>query len=111
MADIYKMINEFAVQRTKEMEGAILGEVREIAKENGIRTEFILNEKAVTQALLKSQKRKVIRETGVASYYHGESCPNCKKEFMVYVAGYRYTEAVGKTSYCPYCGQALDWEV
>ena len=110
MADIYKMVNEFVVQRAKEMENSILGTIQEIAIENGIRTEVVLNERAITQAIVKSQKQKVIRETGLSAYYHQESCPSCRKEFSVNAAGYRYTDVVGKTNYCPYCGQALDWE-
>lgn len=100
MADIYKMVHEFAVKRQKEIEGAILGEVREIAKENGIRTEFILNEKAITQALLKSQKRKVIYDRENYAY-----CPVCRCSHALSLIGHF------KASYCPECGQALDWEV
>lgn len=99
MADIYKMVNEFVVKRQKEIEGAIIGEIREIAKENGIRTELILNEKAITQALLKSQKRKV--------YFDREfylNCPQCNGVGVEKFKSY-------KPRYCPDCGQALDWEV
>ena len=94
MDDVYKMVNEFIVNRQKEIEGAILGEIREIAKENGIRTELILNEKAITQALLKSQKRKVVCDRD-----HYPHCPSCERLITVY-----------KVNYCLNCGQALDWE-
>lgn len=96
MADIYKMVSEFVVMRQKEMEGAILGEIREIAKENGIRTELILNEKAIAQALLKSQKRKVAYNKHFECY----TCPICLVPVIAYT-----------DNYCPKCGQALDWEV
>ncbi len=96
MADIYKMVSEFVVMRQKEMEGAILGEIRDIAKENGIRTELILNEKAITQALLKSQKRKVAYDRDLKCCY----CPSCITAMVAY-----------SDNYCPKCGQSLDWEV
>ena len=100
MADIYKMVNEFTVKVEKEIHGAIIGEIREIAKENGIRSEIVLNEKAITQALLKSQKRKIYYSSGG---YIG--CPSCG-------CGYKLNKIAHiKPSYCPDCGQALDWEV
>lgn len=45
----------------------------------------------------------------MTAYYHGESCPHCKKEFHVSIPGYKYRQAVGETDFCPYCGGALDW--
>lgn len=99
MADIYKMVNEFAIKRQKEIENQTLGIIQEIAIENGIRTELVLNEKAITQALLKAQKRKV--------YFDREfylNCPQCNGVGVEKFKGY-------KPKYCPDCGQALDWEV
>ena len=98
MADIYKMVNEFIVKKQKEMSDDILGEIREIAIENGIRTEIILNEKAITQALLKSQKRKIVFDNMKV-----KRCPTC--------FNWEYF-CSGKTpNYCPNCGQSLEWEV
>lgn len=55
-------------------------------------------------------KKKVIRpKDPMTAYYHGESCPHCKKEFHVSIPGYKYRQAVGETDFCPYCGGALDW--
>lgn len=96
--DVYSMVNEFIVKRQREMESAIMGTMQEIAIENGIRTEIVLNEKAITQAILKSQKRK--------PYYDRElyiNCPACSGVLMEKI--HRY-----KPNYCPDCGQALDWE-
>lgn len=107
MADIYKMVNEFIVKRQKEIEGAIIGEICEIAKENGIRTEIILNEKAITQALLKSQKKKLCSKNIEVEVYNSggfkrtKKVPCCPTCFYLIECG----------AYCPNCGQALDWEV
>lgn len=99
MADIYKMVNEFIVKKQKEMENSILGTIQEIAIENGIRTEVTLNEKAITQALIKAQKRKVYFDR---EFYF--NCPQCNGVGVEKFKGY-------KPKYCPDCGQALDWEV
>lgn len=99
MADIYKMVNEFIVQRTKEMESALLGEIREIAIENGIRTEVVLNERAITQAIVKSQKQKPKYDPD--GYI---CCPSCRQSYLL-TQIYNY-----RPNYCPVCGQAIDWE-
>ena len=44
------------------------------------------------------------------AYYHGKSCPHCKKEFKCYILGYSYVQAVGETKFCPYCGGELKWK-
>ena len=62
------------------------------------------------EAKEKQIAKKVIKpKDGLESYYHEESCPNCKEEFRVKVVGYRFTSAMGEVNYCPYCGQKLDW--
>lgn len=99
MADIFKMVHDITVKVNKETDAAILGEIQSIAKENGVSDEIVLNEKAITQALSKSQKKKVIYDRELHVY-----CPYCKGCAIERLVFYR-------PSYCPSCGQALDWEV
>lgn len=99
MTDVFKMVHEITVKINKETDELVLGEIQSIAKENGVADEIVLNEKAITQALLKSQKRKVFYDSQMHVY-----CPNCKGCTIEELAFYR-------PSYCPSCGQALDWEV
>lgn len=99
MADVFKMVHDITVKVNKETDAAILGEIQSIAKENGISDEIVLNEKAITQALSKSQKKKVIYDRESHAY-----CPYCKGGAIERLVFHR-------PSYCPSCGQALDWEV
>ena len=99
MTDVFKMVHDITVKVNKETDAAILGEIQSIARENGVSDEIVLNEKAITQALLKSQKRKVIY-----SYDSHVYCPACNTGNIERIMLYR-------PSYCPSCGQALDWEV
>lgn len=100
MDDIFKIAHEISVKVDKATNEAVLGQIVSIAKENGItQDEIILNEKAITLALMKSQKRKV--------YFDREfylNCPQCNGIGVEKFKGY-------KPKYCPDCGQALDWEV
>lgn len=54
-------------------------------------------------------KEVIIPSTDLGKYYHQESCPNCKKEFSVRIAGYKFKDVIGKTNYCHNCGQRIDW--
>ena len=54
-------------------------------------------------------KKVIIPSTDLGRYYHQESCPNCKKEFSVRIAGYKFKDVIGKTNYCHNCGQRIDW--
>ena len=54
-------------------------------------------------------KKVIIPSTDLGKYYHQESCPNCKKEFSVRIAGYKFKDVIGETNYCHNCGQKLDW--
>lgn len=55
------------------------------------------------------EKEVIIPSTDLGKYYHQESCPNCKKEFSVRIAGYKFKDVIGKINYCHNCGQKLDW--
>lgn len=54
-------------------------------------------------------KKIIIPSTDLGKYYHQESCSNCKKEFSVRIAGYKFKDVIGETNYCHNCGQRIDW--
>ena len=99
---------EMAIKALEEM--AKVKEMGEcyIIPKNGV---WEVNGIDVHKALEKQIAKKVVKPKGALNeYYHEEECPHCKTEFKVHVAGYRYTQAVGKTHYCHNCGQKLDWK-
>ena len=90
---------------TKEVDNAVLGEIKEIAKENGLEREIILNEKNIVSALKKQIPKKATHE---ATIYKHCTCPTCKNVID------EFTEFSGQkvrviVNYCKFCGQALDW--
>lgn len=92
-------INEVCVKWQKEIDNKILGEIKQKAIENGIKTEYLLNEKAIINALEKQIPKKPNihgyregREINTISY----TCPICNKH-------------IGRENFCKHCGQALDW--
>lgn len=52
------MVEYFVVERNKQMNGAILGEIIEIAKENEILTKICLNEKEIIKALREYMEKQ-----------------------------------------------------
>ena len=99
------IIEKIVVERNKKVDSAILGEIKQIAIENGIETKIILNEKNVADALKKQIPQcpdfegdgydddgNIIYDTWI--------CPNC---------GDRYELDYEIHSYCPVCGQSIDW--
>ena len=99
MNTIYSSIHEMCIKRNKEIDNAILGEIKRIAIENGIKTELVLNDKAIINALKKTIPVKPNthgyregREINSISY----TCPICHKH-------------IGRDNFCKHCGQALDW--
>ena len=52
------MVEYFVVERNKKMNGAILGEIIEIAKENEISTKICLNEKEIIKALREYMEKQ-----------------------------------------------------
>ena len=84
---------------------------RKIQSEKNLKLNNNEHYKLAIKALEKQIPKKVVRPKGLLNeYYHEEECPHCKTEFKARVAGYRYTQAVGETHYCPNCGQRLSWE-
>ena len=83
-----------------------MGEIQQIAIENGIETKILLNETMVANALRKQIPTKVTHE---ATLYKCCTCPNCKNVVDEF-------ETLGENkvrilySYCHFCGQSLDWD-
>ena len=101
-----KRINE-------EVDNAVLGEIKEIAKENGLEREIILNEKNIVSALKKQIPKKATEETinrgiDISGEYDIDfnlCCPACGGVVGTFEG--EVDEYFVK--YCPNCGQALDW--
>lgn len=102
---IHSVFQEFCIKRNREIDNAVLGEIKQIAIENGIKTEYILHEKAIIRALKKQIPQKPDLEgdgyddNGELIYDTGY-CPNCRHLFEV---------DYDSPDYCPVCGQKLDW--
>lgn len=84
---------------TDEIDRAVLGEIKEIAKENGLERQIILNERNIISAL----KKQIPQKPNIHGYREGReintisyTCPACNKH-------------IGREDYCKHCGQALDW--
>lgn len=93
MNTISSAIHEICIKRNKEIDSAILGEIKQMAIENGIKTEYVLNEKAIINALEKQIPKKVIHAPNHRKHF----CTICHEPIKV------------GTKYCAVCGQALDW--
>lgn len=88
--------DEIIVKRSQTMTNAILGEIKEIATDNGITTEIEINEPFVLELVRKSQPRKpkwLLREFAV-----------CKCGRIL-----RQEEKTRCSVYCDMCGQRIDW--
>lgn len=90
-----KFVHDISIQRNKETEKAIIGEMQSILIENGIRTEIVLNEKFIVNAVNNATPKKIIVTRD--SY---PICPKCKNEV---VESFHCS-----ASYCSICGQALE---
>ncbi len=105
------VIEKIIVERNKKVDSAILGEIQQIAVENGIETKIVLNEKNVADALRKQipQKptyvdtrfrnhgRRISDGSSIDKCYR---CPNCWSHIF---------HVFDSEKYCVHCGQALDW--
>lgn len=99
------IIEKIVVERNKKVDSAILGEIQQIAVENGIETKIVLNEKNVADALKKQIPTKPHFEGDGYDdsgniIYDTWICPNC---------GDRYEVDYEIHQYCPMCGQRIDW--
>lgn len=94
-------IEKIFIERNKKIDSLVLGEIIEIAKENGLEKHITLNEKAIVSALKKQIPKRY-------ELWNGQcSCPNCNKLFGSY--SQLKTLIHWEMPYCKFCGQALDW--
>lgn len=96
----FESINEVCIKWRKEIDNAILGEIKVKAIEHGIKTEYILNEKAIISAL----EKQIPKKPNIHGYREGReintisfTCPICNKH-------------ISRDDFCKHCGQAILWE-
>ena len=108
---VKNMTEKIIIERNKKVDSMILGEIQQIAVENGIETNIVINEKTVADALRKAIPQK---PTFVDTRFrnHGRrisdgcsidrcyKCPNCWSHIF---------HVFDSEQYCVHCGQALDW--
>lgn len=106
------IIEKIIVERNEKVDNAILGEIQQIAVEEGIETRITLNKKAVADALRKqipmkpifvdtrfrNHGRRISDGCSIAECY---KCPNCASHIF---------HVFDSEHYCVNCGQSLDWE-
>lgn len=97
-------IERISIERAKKVDELILGEITQIAEENGIDTKIVLNEKKISEALKKQIPQKPDFEGDGYDdvgemVYDTWICPNC---------GGRYELDYEIHNYCPMCGQRID---
>lgn len=108
------MIERISIERAKAVDGMILGEIKQIAVENGIDTKIVLNEKKIVEALRKQIQEKPVfvdvrfrnhgrRVSDGSSLAECYCCPNpnCRSHIF---------RVFDSEHYCVHCGQALDWD-
>ena len=91
----FESINEVCIKWRKDIDNAILGEIKTRAIEHGIKTEYVLNEKAIISALEKQIPKKPV-----------PTQQPCKSRFACSICDKRI---YSKQKFCDRCGQALDW--
>lgn len=91
--------NSIILRWKKDLDDKIFGEIKQKMLENGLETEYVLNEKAFMSAIKKQIPKEPLvcgfregREINTISY----TCPICHKH-------------ISRDSFCKHCGQALDW--
>ncbi|MBR5544875.1 MAG: hypothetical protein IKU66_05315 [Clostridia bacterium] len=77
----------------KDLDDAILGEIKQKAIENGLETEYSLNETSFMN-IIKKQVPSAVRRDFYRVY-----CPTCHEPLELFGA-----------KYCCTCGQMLDWK-
>lgn len=94
----YDFTKEVAIKVAKGIDNAIFMTIKEIAKENGIEKEVVLNETVIVNALKKQIPKKLrVDDEGWIC------CPNCDETFKL------HDQFRKRNSHCGNCGQAIDW--
>ena len=95
-----KLIHKSAIEIAESFDNAIQEKIIDIAKEKGFNSLLLLNKKDIAKALEKQipKKPELLRSFYPESLYRCPSCPTKVRQFERF-----------STSYCPHCGQALDW--
>ena len=92
---IQKVIEHISLERNKILDDCVLGEIRQIAKDNDLFTIISLNENAIVMALSNAIPSKPhLLWDGITKVY---SCPVC---IMSVSESYNF---------CSNCGKKLDW--
>lgn len=99
------IIEKIIVERNEKVDSAILGEIKQIATEEGLETKIILNKKNIADALRKQIPTKVTHEATIRNCC---TCPNCKNVVDKFEKWGERTVRITQI-YCHFCGQALDW--
>lgn len=99
------IIDRIVVERSKQLDSAIFGEIQQIAIEYGIETRITMNEKAIADAL---KKQIPYKPKEYEDKYYACNCGN-----ILLMKWKKYpTELTPKSKglpYCLACGQKLDW--
>ena len=94
IAEMLSVVEKIMIERAKKVDSVILGEIQQIAVENGIETKIFLNERNVADALRNYQdgyahiKAEVAREI----FEEIEELFRCHKEGGYYLNGAWYPE-------------------
>ena len=127
ITEMQRVVEKIMIERAQKVDSVILGEIQQIAVENGIETKIILNEQNVAEALRNYQdgyahiKAEVAREiiedvaTLIEEHWseiqHGVYwlvCGRCTplRELLKTVEK-KYTERSVELKPCPYCGKSV----
>lgn len=91
-------IEKISIERAKKVDELILGEITQIAEENGVDTRIVLNEKNIVIALMRQVPQKAkISLHGTTDWNTRCRCPSCNKDLF------------DGQKYCSECGQRIDW--
>lgn len=102
--NIYTIERRMCGLAVEEEDKIIAESIIRIAKEHGITDLYLLNKKAIVEALQKQIPKKVEVKRWMCT-----EC-ECGYEFSKHHGdGYYSIPYTKQTKYCPNCGQALDW--